>query len=267
MLAVDMDGTLLDSNKLIPDENIDALFKLQKSGIKVVFSTGRVIESAMSYAMAIDFEADYVGSNGAKMAYEDYIENLHISTDRVIEFAYLCQEMNVDYNIITETHNYYYQNLDFYNIYYFDNEMVKNSEILSKSLFCDIKDIEADLRNEKIIKMDMYETGDDRLAKIWEKLDHNEFTIIRPEKNYVEIMNPLASKGNGVNKIAKHYGIETSQIITMGDSGNDLSMFEQSGLSIAMGNAHGDIKKLTKMTTDTNDNCGVAKALKSLQLI
>jgi hydroxymethylpyrimidine pyrophosphatase-like HAD family hydrolase len=44
-------------------------------------------------------------------------------------------------------------------------------------------------------------------------------------------------------------------------------MFEQSGLSIAMGNAHGDIKKLTKMTTDTNDNCGVAKALKSLQLI
>ncbi|SHE87720.1 Cof-type HAD-IIB family hydrolase [Alkalibacter saccharofermentans] len=267
MLAVDMDGTLLDSNKLIPDENIDALFKLQKNGVKVVFSTGRVIESAMSYAMAIDFEADYVGSNGASMAYEDNLETLQINTDRVIEFAHMCQKMNIDYNIITDSHNYYYQNLDFYNIYYFDNDMVKNSNILSKSLFCDINEIEAELRNEKIIKMDMYETGDNRLSEIWEKLDHEEFTIIRPEANYVEIMNLTASKGNGVNKIANHYGIDKSQIITMGDSGNDLSMFEQCGLSIAMGNAHGDIKKLTKMTTDTNDNCGVAKALRNLQLI
>lgn len=267
MIALDMDGTLLDNDKLIPEENVKALFTAQQNGIKVVFSTGRVIESAMSYAAAIDFDADYVGSNGASMAYEHKIEKLHIDTEDVIEYAYMCQEMGVDYNIITENHNYYYQNYKFYDIYYYDNEMVKNSLILSKSIFYHIDEIKDLLNDEPIIKMDLYETGDDKLSAAWEKLAHDKFSIIRPEKDYIEIMERSASKGNGVNRIADHYGIGMEEIITIGDSGNDLSMFEKSGLSVSMGNARESIKKQTKMTTDTNENAGVAKALKLLKVI
>ncbi|NTW72650.1 MAG: HAD family phosphatase [Eubacteriaceae bacterium] len=267
MLAVDMDGTLLDRNKIIPDENIEALFKAQMNGLKVVFSTGRVIESAYSYAAAIDMHAEFVGSNGAAIAYENYEEKLYIDNDEVFKYAYLCQELDLDYNIITEHHNYYYRNLNFYNAYYSDNKMVKNSVILSKSIFHHIDEIKDILENEKIIKMDIYETGENRLSKIWNKLDHIKFCVLRPEYDYIEIMDISATKGIGVNKIANHYNIKMEEIITIGDGGNDISMFEKSGLSIAMGNAISSVKEFANMTTDTNENAGVAKALKLLKVI
>jgi len=81
------------------------------------------------------------------------------------------------------------------------------------------------------------------------------------------MMHPKASKGNGVLEIADYYGVHPNEIVTIGDSGNDISMFQIGGVSVAMGNAEASVKKHTKMTTDTNENCGVAKVLKQLALI
>lgn len=267
MVAVDLDGTLLDSNKVIPKENVEALFQVKENGIKVVFSTGRIIESAMSYAHAIGFEPDYVTANGATIAYGNTFEHLPIEYKDVVEYARQCEKYGVGYNIITEDHTYYYQNLKFYDAFYFDNPMVRNSRIISKSLFDTISEIEEALKKEKIIKMDFYDQRLDRLQCVWDKLDHVGYNIIRPEGQYVELMNCQASKGISVNKVAQGYAIDMKEIITIGDGGNDLSMFAQCGLSISMGNAQEEIKKATMMTTDTNDNAGVAKALRQLKLI
>lgn len=267
MVAVDLDGTLLDSNKVISKENVEALFQLQNNGIKVVFSTGRIIESAMSYAHAIGFEPDYVTANGATIAYGNTFEHLPIQYDHVVRYAKACEELGVGYNIITEHHTYYYRSLKFYDTYYYDNPMVQNSKIISKSLFCTFDEIKEALSAERIIKMDMYSDDVDRFENIWSKLDHDEYNIIRPEVDYIELMHRQASKGNSVNKVARIYDILTKEIVAIGDSGNDLSMFAQCGLSIAMGNAREEIKGFTMMTTDTNDNSGVAKALKHLKLI
>ncbi|MBF7095549.1 Cof-type HAD-IIB family hydrolase [Alkalibacter mobilis] len=267
MFAVDLDGTLLNSQKVIPEENREALFKLQENGIKVVFSTGRVMESAVSYAKAIGFEPDFVGANGASMAYGEIHENLYIEKNKIFKYAKRCQDLGLGFNIITEDHTYYYRTLEFYDTYYFDNPMVKNSEVLSKSLFHDMEEIAADLLGENVIKMDIYKDPHHGVDIIWDELDHDQLNIIRPEPMYVEIMNKEASKGNSVNRVAGHYSINTDEIITIGDGGNDLSMFEMCGLSISMGNAREDIKRATMMTADTNDNAGVAKVLKKLKLI
>jgi hypothetical protein len=267
MVAVDMDGTLLDSNKVISQENIEALFRLKDNGIKVVFATGRIIESAMSYAHAIGFEPDYVTANGATIAYGNIFEHLPIRVEDVVEYARACEEIGVGYNIITEHHTYYCGSLKFYDIYYYDNPMVKNSHIISKSLFDTIDDIRDVLHGETIIKMDMYAQDLDLIKAIGGRLDHEEYNIIHPEEDYIELMHRQASKGNSVNKVARVYDIQTQEIIAIGDSGNDLSMFEQCGLSISMGNAREKIKQATMMTTDTNDNSGVAKALRQLKLI
>ncbi|QSX08119.1 HAD family phosphatase [Alkalibacter rhizosphaerae] len=267
MVAVDMDGTLLDSNKLIPQENIDALFQLKDKGIKVVFSTGRIIESAMSYAHAIGFEPDYVTANGATIAYDDTFLHLPIQYKDVVEYALESEALGVGYNIITEDHTYYYKTLKFYDTYYYDNPMVQNSRIISKSLFDGIEEIREQLTGETIIKMDFYSQDPHRFETMWQKLNHCGYNIIRPEADYIELMHRQASKGNSVNKLARVFDIATGEIIAIGDSGNDLSMFAQCGLSISMGNAREDIKKVTMMTTDTNDNSGVAKALRKLKLI
>lgn len=267
MVAVDLDGTLLNSDKVIPDENAEALYQLKKNGIKVVFSTGRIIESAMSYAHAIDFEPDYVTANGATIAYGDTFEHLPIAYNDVMGYARDCEKLGVGYNIITEDHTYYYQTYKFYDTYYYDNPMVRNSQIISKSLFETIGEVEESLKKESIIKMDFYTQDLQRFETLWKSLDHSEYNIIRPETDYIELMHRHASKGNSINKVAKGQQIDIKEIITIGDSGNDLSMFAQCGLSIAMGNARDDIKKATMMTTDTNDNAGVAKAMRKLKLI
>lgn len=78
---------------------------------------------------------------------------------------------------------------------------------------------------------------------------------------YLDITHPMANKGNAVDFFARHFEIPSSAIATIGDAFNDVSMFERSGLSIAMGNALSDVKAAAKEATTSNDDDGFAHAI------
>ena len=75
-------------------------------------------------------------------------------------------------------------------------------------------------------------------------------------------MHQQASKTNAIQLLIEKYGIRQDEIIAIGDNYNDKSMIEFAGMGIAMGNAPDEIKKVANYITDTNNNEGVAKALK-----
>jgi Cof subfamily protein (haloacid dehalogenase superfamily) len=88
-----------------------------------------------------------------------------------------------------------------------------------------------------------------------------EATAVRSQSYYLDVTPPGCDKGTFVEAMAKRLGISTDAVATIGDMQNDLAMFRKSGLSIAMGNATDDVKKVATHVTSSNEDEGFAKAI------
>jgi Cof subfamily protein (haloacid dehalogenase superfamily) len=88
-----------------------------------------------------------------------------------------------------------------------------------------------------------------------------EATAVRSQSYYLDVTPPGCDKGTFVQAIAKRMGVSTDEVATIGDMQNDLAMFRKSGISIAMGNATDDVKKLATHVTASNEDEGFAKAI------
>jgi hydroxymethylpyrimidine pyrophosphatase-like HAD family hydrolase len=86
-------------------------------------------------------------------------------------------------------------------------------------------------------------------------------TAVRSQSYYLDVTPPDCDKGTFVRAMAKRLGISTDAVATIGDMQNDLAMFRVSGMSIAMGNATDDVKKLATHVTASNEEEGFAKAV------
>jgi Cof subfamily protein (haloacid dehalogenase superfamily) len=86
-------------------------------------------------------------------------------------------------------------------------------------------------------------------------------TAVRSQSYYLDVTPPGCDKGTFVQAIARRQGISTDAVATIGDMQNDLAMFKQSGISIAMGNATDDVKRLATHVTTSNDEEGFAGAI------
>jgi Cof subfamily protein (haloacid dehalogenase superfamily) len=91
-----------------------------------------------------------------------------------------------------------------------------------------------------------------------------EATAVRSQSYYVDITPPGCDKGTFAQWIAKRLDISTEAVATIGDMQNDLAMFKKSGLSIAMGNATDDVKKVATHVTTSNENEGFARAMEMI---
>jgi Cof subfamily protein (haloacid dehalogenase superfamily) len=89
-------------------------------------------------------------------------------------------------------------------------------------------------------------------------------TAARSQSYYLDVTPPGYDKGTFVEAMAKRLGISTAAVATIGDMQNDLAMFKKSGLSIAMGNATDDVKKLATHVTASNEEEGFAKAIEMI---
>ena len=92
----------------------------------------------------------------------------------------------------------------------------------------------------------------------------NSLAATRSQPYNLDITHPKANKGRAVKQIARHLKIPTAEIATIGDSFNDISMFANSGVSIAMGNADAEVQKKSTYVTASNQEEGFAKAINRL---
>lgn len=86
-------------------------------------------------------------------------------------------------------------------------------------------------------------------------------TVARSQSYYLDITHPLANKGVALSEIARLLGVQLAEIAVIGDGGNDVAMFERSGLSIAMGNASPAVQRAADFVTDSNLDDGFADAV------
>ena len=267
LIAVDLDGTLLTTTKQILPETERILKQANSQGIKIVLASGRPLSGVKEFNKLLGLEGKKqydIVFNGAviqdlagnilmneEMNYRDFTNmrklqrlahvNLHFETPE----CYWTCDRNIGVNLARNAT--------------FTNNVLK------------VRKAEEITQDFTFNKVGLSVLDDEReVDKLWNNIPQWAFAkydIVRSFSSIIEINIKDASKGNAVLQLAERLKIKPSQIMVIGDQGNDISMFTNPDfMKIAMGNAIEEIKDYANYVTEDNDHDGIAKAIKKFVL-
>lgn len=263
LIAVDVDGTLLNSNHEILVQTKDSLIKAMEKGHKVVIVSGRPTEAILDLAKELEFEkfAGLISSyNGGAIT--------NFKTGEKISSHTL--DLDLAKEILEKT-----KNLDVFPLITDEYTMISNKD----NAFLDVET--HILKLEPLIVEDLSKSINFKPYKIIfanypQKLDEiipflkdnfsDRTSQVRSLSAFYEIMPQNLSKGKSLLEIAEHYNIKEKDIIAFGDALNDISMFETAGVPVAMGNADEIIKEMSSYVTLSNDENGIGYYLEKFVL-
>ncbi|GFH41789.1 sugar phosphate phosphatase [Lactococcus hodotermopsidis] len=259
LVAIDIDGTLVNNNREITPEVFDAVQQAKAAGVKIVIATGRPLLGVKNILSALNLleAGNYVITyNGAlvqatdtgeafidePLTYEDYLD---IETEsRRLETPLHSITMRAIY-----THN---RNISKYTV----NEAYITGLPLKYRTA-------AEMSGKEIVKMmyiDEPEKLDETISKLPTRFTER-YNIVKSTPFYLEILNKNASKGLAVQHLAEKLGISHEETMAIGDEENDRSMLEAVGTPVVMANGNPELKKIAKHITKSNDESGVAHAI------
>ncbi len=263
LIALDMDGTLLNNKQTISAENKEAIKSAISKGSKVVLATGRPLKGIEKYLEELDLinNGDYaIAFNGAlvqetktgKVLYEN-----NMTKDDLKILYKLSKEFNVDIHFLTIDGCYTPK----FNVY---SEIETHLNNIPLNIV-DFDNISDDL---KIIKI-MFVGSEEKITEVIKLIPkelQEKYNVVRTASIYLEFLNKATSKGYGVEKLCNTLNIDKKDVICAGDAENDMHMIEYAGLGVAMGNAYPQVKKVADYITKTNEENGVAHVIKKFVL-
>lgn len=265
LIAIDMDGTLLNSKNQVSQRTKQAIYKASEKGVHIVLATGRILRSALHYSNLLTLRNPVVASNGAVIVdgASNIVHKKTIDKNSIRDLIDVANKNNIYCHFYDES--YFYSTMRVKEVLEFYNE--GDSELnIEMKLFKDIEDVISQ-ENINIYKFLFVEEDLDKLSRFRKKLSAVEnISISSSWSNNVEAMALNVSKGEALKKLCKDLNINPQEVIAIGDSENDLSMLSFAGLSVAMGNAKEIIMKQSDYVADSNDNDGVAKVIEKFIL-
>ena len=288
LVAIDLDGTLLNSYGEVSEKNKEAIQKAKNKGAEIVIASGRPISSARSYAYEVGADNYIICGNGSvlyDMQKEEIIYEKYLSKEKVLELVDLCEKNSIYYNIYTESSviakslNY---NVAFYN---YENTKKSSDKKTEINIVDDVYNYVKDLNTNKFLKMTICDENKIVFSSILRKvknipdIDVLEVSHMSKKKikmgtkeisvgyYYTEISSENVDKWYAIEEIMKKENIKREEVISFGDNNNDILMIKNAGLGIAMGHSNEQVKEVAKFVTKTNDEDGVAKALENIILL
>lgn len=261
MIVSDLDGTMLDNNYQIPQENKIAIKKALLKGVKVTLATGRMHNSAKKYAKELHIELPIISYNGA------VIKTLQ---DEII------YEAQLDKDIAKDILNYAFQEKIYIQTYKDDNFFYEKET--PQSLFYEAastlqgqavgKDglLKMSLNTPKLLLVASSSDKTQAIAKKIQKHFGDKILVMQSSPIFIEILPPHVDKGHAVLLLAHKEKIKQEEVMVFGDSENDLPMFNIGAYSIAMQNAIDPLKAKASYITTSNEDSGVAKAIEKYVL-
>lgn len=238
LIALDMDGTLLNNEEKVSDYTKEVIAKALAKDVAVVLSTGRWIDSCYPYAEDLNLNTYLVTCNGGQIFDKDkqLLEEYLLPQKKMEEMYHIVDKYEASTWIVS-TKDIFYDSRpeDFY-----AHDWLKYG--------CSVAD-EATI--EKVVKDLSY-------------IDGLELTNSLPTN--VEVNPEGVNKAKGLELVCDKLGITMENVLSCGDSLNDIKMIQASGIGVAMGNAQDAIKYAADYVTDTNENDGVAKAIEKFVL-
>lgn len=280
IIATDMDGTLLDHNRELTEENARAIVKAQEKGVTVVVATGRDYTEAVNPLKRAGIRCPIIAVNGAEIRSEE--------GGKILSTPLTYEQFKLINDVLTENNIYF-------EIYTSKGAYTNNQELALQVVVDVLKssnepgaDNEAHMyelaerrfQNAEILVTDDYEkiienetveihkalafTLDDQARnnarKQLEKKE-NMLSVSSSGHENLEITNIHAQKGIALKAFADRLGVAMRDVMAIGDNYNDISMLKAAGISVAMENAEQEVKDISSFVTKTNDDSGVAFAI------
>lgn len=238
LIAIDMDGTLLNDQHEVTAYTLDVLQRAIAHGIYVVLATGRGLARINIHEELMALKQPIVATNGADIHYVagGESEKSFLKKESIEQLFAVINEVKIPFWGFAE------QAL-------FENRPLTEDE------------------QSKVLKLGVQSTDLQLLAQFYNKAQHIEdIEITKSAETNFEINKLGVTKAFGVQKLCDYLNITMDEVMCFGDSGNDYKLFEAAGFPVAMANAIPELKEIAKATTVSNNEEGVAKAIEQFVL-
>ena len=284
LVAIDLDGTLLNSYGEISERNRNAIKKATENGIEVVLASGRTISSVESIALDLNANHFLISGNGAivyDIQKQKIIYNQFLSKQQVLDVIKICEENSIYYNIYTQetiiTKSLNYNTL----FYHKENINKEEGKRTSINIIQDIYDYVEKSEREDYLKITICDETKSIFNSIIKKLrninyidvmdvEHMSKKIIKSgtedvfiEYFYTEISNKNVNKWSANEFLMQKLNIQKEEVIAIGDNINDKEMIENAGIGAVMQNAAEYVKQIGNIIVSDNNNDGVAEVFEN----
>ncbi|WP_243292822.1 Cof-type HAD-IIB family hydrolase [Bacillus sp. FJAT-47783] len=280
IIAIDMDGTLLNSAEEITDENANAIKKAQSQGVEVVIATGRTYQTATSFLKKVNVNVPIICLNGADVRNPlgEKLVSVPIASESFIKIDEVCKQHDIHFEVCT--------NIGIYSVSKERSLQVRIDIVKSANLDINERKVKEHFNEHvalgyikfinsfrellklpdlEVYKVLVFSVEEEKLAHVKaELIDDKDLCITSSGRENLEINHINAQKGMALEKFAAERGVEMKDVMAIGDNFNDLSMLKRAGRSVAMGNAEEEIKKVCHFVTKTNNEHGVAHAIEEM---
>ncbi len=265
LLCLDLDGTTLKDVCTISDKNIKEIRRVHDKGIKIALATGRLFVHAMYFSKVLNIPTYVIGNNGTYVydTKEDkVIYSSFFGVDNLVKIHKFVKgkPFNVHYSTIDTIYTNHkiedYQNEDEKKEYSMKQIVITDDKVWDETFLnhgkniCKVVISSEDSEGLKELIKDIKSIGDFEVEYSW--------------VNTIEILNKGEGKGRGVRELKKYLNIDKENVMCIGDSENDLSMFKECIYKVAMDNAIYKLKEQADFVTLKNNEDGVGHALEKL---
>ena len=262
LVVVDVDGTLLDSQHQLPQRVADAIRATQQHGLAVALATGKMLRSVRSLIEAMDLRGPQITLNGAALVLAGTGEPLVYHPLRQDDRHLAIELTRASAPDVLITH------------FLLDTIMVDQPEhpllpVLLSYGEKQITPVPSLLADDlppaaKILLAGTHEQLRD-LRRIVTPVLAPRLIVTTTAPDFLEFFDPAAGKGNGLAALLDALKLPHEAVIAIGDGENDLPLFAQAGLSVAMGNASPAVQQAADLVIGSNDAAGVADFLDALR--
>jgi Cof subfamily protein (haloacid dehalogenase superfamily) len=272
LIALDIDGTLLDSRWQLPEANRAAIAEATRRGIEVALVTGRRYDFAMPVARQMDSPLTMIVNNGALIRSKEgqthlrhllprdtaqqvleltrpWREGAAVIFDRQLQNQLMLEVLDPDDSL---RYAYYSRNKDFIGLAKpLESCLTEDPiQVMFSGKVRPMRDAEAALRGASFVK---------EFALAATTYESRDFAMI-------DVVNPACSKGSSLAEWAALRGFARDEVMAIGDNHNDLEMLTFAGIPVVMGNSVPELKAYGWHETGTNDENGVALAIEHFAL-
>lgn len=266
LFAIDMDGTLLNSESKINPSVKTAIEKLNEAGVKTVLASGRVMSSINIASQDLGFQNPMVANNGAliKLNDEKVLSHYPLDDSHIKELVKFCEDHKFIYHFYDED-TFYSNRLDDDRLKYLrlDTDYGLNYQCnisITEDPYKDLKQRGKPAYKILIGCLSSHPYGEEKAVDIIKKAFDGKLYVTSSGPGAIEIMEPNVNKWEGIKILANHLGIKSDELAAIGDSSNDLPMVKNAKLGFAMGNGNEKIKEIADYIVADNNTSGIKEA-------
>jgi Cof subfamily protein (haloacid dehalogenase superfamily) len=262
LMAIDVDGTLLDGSHRLRADVREAVNRLAASGCAVALATARGPQAVVEIVGQFDFAPSLICFSGGWIGELDStsMRLLSVRLDRRlpadIARSIVSQAINqgVEPNVFTP---------ETWRVRKLTDEIVEETRIVNLQPLVSDELLADDVEPSKIMLISRPEVADEALLPI-ERSIQSISTVTFSKRNYLEILPVGVNKAKAVAALAQFLGVDLSEVAAIGDGLNDLEMLSEAGFAIAMGNASDRVKAAADLIVGSNNEAGVAQAVNEI---